>query len=138
MKWGNCNFDDLKKFQAELEKLDMHQVAIDSVNEAVGKINRRVKINTPRVTGTMRKHWKQEVEDRKDTVVGTIYNDATADGAPYPLYVEYGHRIVRGGKTLGYAPPQYILTKEMAKIENGELEKIIKKHVMKKIGDTFE
>ena len=68
------------------------------------KVVREVKRKTKVVTGNMRRRWFSHVEKRGRDVNIIISNDA--DYAPY---VNNGHRIVRGGRTVGMAAGKHML-----------------------------
>jgi len=66
------------------------------------------KMLTPVKTGTMRRAWKLKVEDKKAQL---------SNPTEYAVYVNDGHRIVRGGKTVGYVSPQHMLEKALDQAE---------------------
>lgn len=49
--------------------------------------------------GTLRKSWhREDVQKKGGAYESTLYNNAVSDkGAPYPLYVNYGHRVGKDG-----------------------------------------
>ena len=62
----------------------------------------------------MRRSWRSPpaVKSKGGGVTKTMVN--TAD---YSSFVNYGHRIVQGGKTKGFVKGQYILEKAINKVE---------------------
>jgi hypothetical protein len=68
------------------------------------KIVREVKRGTNVVSGNLRRRWFSHVEKRSQDTNIIISNDA--DYAPY---VNNGHRIVRGGRTVGMAAGKHML-----------------------------
>lgn len=60
------------------------------------KVIREIKRLTPTITGNLKKRWFFRVEERNGEVAIWVSNDAE-----YAAPVNYGHRIVRGGKTVG-------------------------------------
>lgn len=68
------------------------------------KIVREVKRGTNVVSGNLRRRWFSHVEKRSQDTNIIISNDA--DYAPY---VNNGHRIVRGGCTVGMAAGKHML-----------------------------
>ena len=72
------------------------------------KVEREIKRLTPVQSGNLRRRWFSEVSRKTNDVAITISNDA--DYAPH---VNYGHRVVRGGKTVGHVEGQHMLEKGM-------------------------
>lgn len=70
------------------------------------KVVREVKRETKVVTGNLRRRWDSRVEKEDDGVNIIIENDAE-----YAEPVNNGHRIVRGGKTIGYVEGRHMLEK---------------------------
>lgn len=70
------------------------------------KIIREVKRLTPHITGNLKRRWFFRVEVRDGEVVIWVSNDAE-----YAAPVNYGHRIVRGGKTVGKTQGKMMLEK---------------------------
>ena len=80
------------------------------------KIVREVKRKTKVVTGNLRRRFFFRVEKRgKDTVI-VISNDADYAGP-----VNNGHRIVRGGKTIGMFKGRHMLENGMETYNNAYL-----------------
>lgn len=61
------------------------------VREQAKKVKANVKVDTPKVTGNLRKAWKHSVSSRKGKVNGNVYNNA-----PHAHLVEDGHFNVDG------------------------------------------
>lgn len=68
------------------------------------KIIREIKMLTKVITGNLRRRWFFTVEVRDGEIVIWISNDAE-----YAAPVNYGHRIVRGGKTVGKTQGKFML-----------------------------
>lgn len=68
------------------------------------KIIREIKRLTPHITGNLKKRWFFEVEIRDGEMVIWVSNDAE-----YAAPVNYGHRVVRGGKTVGKTNGKHML-----------------------------
>lgn len=77
------------------------------------KIVREVKRETKVVTGNLRRRWDSRVEGRSDGADIIIENDAE-----YAEPVNNGHRVVRGGKTVGYAEGRHMLEKGISAYQN--------------------
>lgn len=63
-----------------------------------------IKPLTPVITGLLRRRWTVKVDREGDQVVIWILNNTH-----YAAAVNYGHRIVRGGKTYGKTKGKYML-----------------------------
>lgn len=70
------------------------------------KIIREIKRLTPHITGNLKRRWFFRVEVQDGELVIWVSNDAE-----YAAPVNYGHRIVRGGKTVGKTTGKHMLEK---------------------------
>ncbi len=70
------------------------------------KIIREIKRLTPHITGNLKRRWFFRVEVRDGELVIWVSNDAE-----YAAPVNYGHRIARGGKTVGKTQGKMMLEK---------------------------
>lgn len=68
------------------------------------KIIREIKRLTPHITGNLKRRWFFQVEVRDGEVVIWASNDAE-----YAAPVNDGHRVVRGGKTVGKTTGKHML-----------------------------
>lgn len=68
------------------------------------KIIREIKRLTPHISGNLKRRWFFKIEERDGELVIWISNDAE-----YAAPVNYGHRIVRGGKTVGKVQGRFML-----------------------------
>lgn len=76
----------------------------DEANLIIGEV-RKEKYKNP--TGTLKNAWGKETTG---PLQRTIFNNTE-----YVNHVEYGHRIVRNGKTVGFVRGKYTLYKAMKK-----------------------
>lgn len=98
------NFDDLQKifekglnaWQSEIFEKEAKQIGL----RAAGEIKRL----TPVDTGLLRRRWTVKVVQVSGAVEIWIINNTH-----YAAAVNYGHRIVRGGKTYGKTKGAYML-----------------------------
>lgn len=67
------------------------------------KLVREAKRQTRADTGNLRRHWFFRVEESGGVRIWAL-NDAE-----YAAYVNNGHRIVRGGRTVGFVPGKHML-----------------------------
>lgn len=77
------------------------------------KIVREVKRETKVVSGNLRRRWDSRVEGRSDGADIIVENDAE-----YAEPVNNGHRVVRGGRTVGYAEGRHMLETGIATYQN--------------------
>ncbi len=78
-------------FEQEAKKIGMNAIGV-------------IKPLTPVDTGLLRRRWATKVEKENGQVVIWILNNTH-----YAAAVNYGHRIVRGGKTYGKTKGRYML-----------------------------
>ncbi|MFM9413338.1 HK97 gp10 family phage protein [Peptococcus simiae] len=77
----------------------------------VGK-DRRVR-GVPIEGGTLKGNWQQKPARH----TGTVYKSVIFNNTPYAIFVEKGHRIVRGGRTIGWVPGQFMLESSLKEVE---------------------
>lgn len=77
------------------------------------KCVREVKRNTPHITGNLKRRWRSRTQRQDGDLQAIIENDAE-----YAPYVNNGHRIVRGGKTVGYQEGRHMLEQGIASYQN--------------------
>ena len=88
------------------------------------KLVREAKRQTRVDTGNLQRHWFFRVEE-SGCVRIWVLNDAE-----YAAYVNNGHRIVRGGHTVGFVPGKHML-------ENA-VEEYREKHMKQDVEDMLE
>ena len=97
--------DLTKRLRKENFEAVMKKTADTVAAEAFGRIVKA----TPVDTGQLRRSWTlQPAVKTKSGYSATIRTSLF-----YSIYVEYGHRIMRNGKQIGYAPPKYFLRDAM-------------------------
>lgn len=146
------NKAEIEKFRKELKSMfeDITDIDIKVLNRSVNEGVRVAKENTPvsaggnivdfitkdgvhvnfttkssRVGGFMRKSW------RSAPAVKAKIGGATkslVNSADYSEFVNYGHRIVQGGKEKGWVPGQFILEKAIS-----HTEKVMKREFEKEV-----
>lgn len=135
----SANTKDLDAWRKKLEKLCNGGMAPFYEKQAIkGALltQRNVVKTTPVDTGFMRKSWgvDKNVKQEGNTYSTRIFNNARGEaskaypyGAPYPYYIENGHRIInKKGDTIGYMQGKKILKKAKEKAA-GQLAKTAKK-----------
>lgn len=97
--------DLTKRLRKENFEAVMKKTADTVAAEAFGRIVKA----TPVDTGQLRRSWT--LQPAFKTKSG--YSATIGTSLFYSIYVEYGHRIMRNGKQIGYAPPKYFLRDAM-------------------------
>lgn len=97
--------DLTKRLRKENFEAVMKKTADTVAAEAFGRIVKA----TPVDTGQLRRSWT--LQPGVKTKSG--YSATIGTSLFYSIYVEYGHRIMRNGKQIGYAPPKYFLRDAM-------------------------
>lgn len=104
------NFDEFIKKLEYLEE-DIKKVGRQVVNRAINEgmavtIKATPKNKNPRIIGgTLQKGWMLKPAQKTSTGwKGEFYNNVE-----YGLYVNFGHRLVIKGKTVGYVPGKFFL-----------------------------
>ena len=131
-KGGKCEYDDVTRFQANLERLqgrELDALVRRICNKIAETLVSDVKKNTPVVTGNLRRSWQQSAVTKSGAHWAvTVYN--TAD---YAIYVEYGHRT-RNHKS--WVEGQFMLTNAKKRLDR-KARIIIAEEVKKKLGEMF-
>lgn len=131
-KGGKCEYDDVTRFQANLERFqgrELDALARRICDKIAETLVGDAKKKTPVVTGNLRRSWKQSAVTKSGahwTV--TVYN--TAD---YAIYVEYGHRTRDHKK---WVEGRFMLTNAKKRIDK-KARIIISEEVKKKLGEMF-
>lgn len=128
----------IDQFRKELTAMfgDIQEIDTRVLNRAVNKGLKRVKNNSPVITGFFRKSWSSApaVKSKSGKVTKTLANKAE-----YASYVNYGHRTVdKDGNTTGYVRSKlgdHLLEKAVNEISmdlisefRKEVEAVQKKH----------
>ena len=88
------------------------------------KLVREAKRQTRVDTGNLQRHWFFRVEESGGVRIWVL-NDAE-----YAAYVNNGHRIVRGGHTVGFVPGKHMLV--------NAVEEYREKHMKQDVEDMLE
>ncbi len=84
-------------------------IAMKAAGKMGQKCVREIKRNTPVISGNLRRRWRSRMEKGSNDIKIHLENDVD-----YASYVNDGHRVVRGGKTVGYAEGKHMLEKGVA------------------------
>lgn len=102
----------LQKLTKRLNKRAMSDVMRKTANTVAAEAFGRIVEATPvrkKNGGTLKRSWT--IKPAEKTKTG--YSAQIGTNLYYSIYVEYGHRIVRNGVQIGYAPPKYFLRDAM-------------------------
>ena len=120
----------LEELKAKLERFpEKREDFIKGIYRLYEQYRAQVITDSPVATGKLRRSWYAKLgEDRKYH----LYNTAKSrKSAPYPYYVNYGHRIVaRGGKLRGYYDGQKFMEKAIEKT-NPVFQELFRRYVIR-------
>ena len=121
----------LKDYRNSLGKFKRvtDEIFMEATYEVATRVFRAPVKNTPVDTGFLRESWN--IDDIKKK--GSVYEIEISNDVEYASYVEYGHRIVRGGNTLGWKDGVFMLT-----ISEKNLEKVMDKIFQRKFEKRFK
>jgi hypothetical protein len=127
-------FSEMKLIKQNLIELNKasHAIHLKVAKRIAQLAIRKVKKMTPvGETGDLRNNWKFHIVKKGDTYTMLIYNQIE-----YASFVEKGHRIVIGGKTIGWVEGRFML-----KLTEDEMNRIApnmwKKEVEKEMKRIF-
>lgn len=100
-------FQNFDNFMQKLKALDADcdKAARNVVNRMVNEGMDETTKETPVDTGYLRENWQSRPARKQ----GNGYSGSYSNNVFYGLYVNYGHRLVRNGKTIGYVPGFFML-----------------------------
>lgn len=159
--WGKCDFRQLKKLQADiqrLEKVSFEKFCQDVAKELAARLLAKVIKRTPRgkykkgsgmIGGTLIRGWTAKTEDEAKaggtpgvkeyvealtiTKTGNVYQIEIINPVEYAPYVEFGHRTRDHKK---WVEGRFMLT-----ISEGELDRqapgIVEKKLLKYLGEVM-
>lgn len=123
-------FKGLTEFQEDLLKVatqtlpkETTKVMRDIGNRATTHVRREARAKVKRKTGKYYKKIKRGVvfKDNSGAIVTRVINSA-----PHAHLIEYGHDIVRGSKTIGYAPGKHIMQNGARNFESsGDFDRML-------------
>lgn len=107
--FGKFDTREFDNFVAEFENKANGEVIVREVEQVMTKTAgvalNKVKRKTPVDYGTLRRNWKAGNIKRSGKSMSVEISNNT-EHAPY---IENGHRIVRGGKTVGFQKGHFML-----------------------------
>lgn len=107
-------FSEIRLMQRQLVELSRR---LDDIHMRVAKrvaqlAIRKVKKMTPVDSGDLRQNWKYSVVKKGNTYHIQIYNHLE-----YAGFVEWGHRVVIAGQTVGWVEGRFMLKLTMAEMK---------------------
>lgn len=154
-KWGRANFEQLKRVQKKMEKLqkaDFDKFCEDAAKELAARLLAKVIKRTPVDDGVLRRGWTaqshREAESAfsESTKVGNFlkevrvnkfgdyYEIEIINPVNYASYVEFGHRTANHA---GWVNGRFMLTISEQELEN-QAPKILEKKLAKFLGGVFD
>lgn len=154
------NFNDLKKVQLNITKVQENQeeilrmavseiaqrvLALAKKNTPVGVYDQPVnfvtkegeevsfKPNTGKKGGTLRRGWTIGKIVRE----GKNYKIEVRNNTDYAHFVEYGHRLVSNGVTVGWVEGKFMMTIAEKEVEK-QMERIVKRIVNRQLKGIFK
>lgn len=130
----NIDIRSLEKLRDSLSKSEklINRVLIDICNEVAGRMFKATVKDTPVDTGWLRENWY--IGPIKKVSGG--YQVEIINPVEYAVYVEYGHRIVINGVTIGWQNGVFMLTIAEMEVKD-RIDKIIERRIDKILKDTF-
>lgn len=137
----HVDLKDLKSFAKFLNSgVDAKEIIRKSVNELGQKHLANIIKRTPVDTGALRGSWTTEVREIADGYEVTILipKPKESEGSQanvktayiYAPYVNYGHRIVKNKKTIGFVEGSFFIQRAEAQTAKS-IEKVVAKHLRK-------
>lgn len=122
---------DMSQFDAAMDKINRErpQIIKACISDITMQVMRAVSKITPVDTGDLRLGWF--VSDYR--VAGNVYEVEISNVESYAVYVEYGHRIVSKGITIGWKDGVFMLTIAMDAVDR-RVERIIARRLSKIFG----
>ena len=103
--------DGMDSWIKKLEKMreDFPKQTETFLRKKANEVIKETKRLTPVDTGTLRNAWQRENNGKFKQVVFNVTS--------YANHIEWGHRIVRGKKTVGFVKGRYMLHKGISRVK---------------------
>jgi surface antigen len=130
--FGKFDTRDFDAFVSEFENKIQGQAIVTEIEGALtktaGTALNKVKKKTPVDKGTLRKNWQaSNAKHFGGVFLIDIYNNTE-----YAPFIENGHRIVRGGRTVGYQPGVFMLRDAIKEVDDN-WDKLVGKRFLKAV-----
>lgn len=116
--FGKFDTQDFDRFVNEFENKVKGKLIVEAVENAMTDTAKTtvnlVKQKTPVDKGILRRKWKAS----NTKYFGGVFLIDIYNNMDYASHVEYGHRIVRGGKTVGYQTGEFMLRDTIREVDN--------------------
>lgn len=153
-RWGNVDFQQLKRLQKKMEKLqsgDFDKFCEEAAKELAARLLGKVIRRTPVDDGVLRRGWTVQTEAEAQaggnpknvkayaeslivTKVGSMYEIEVINPVNYASYVEFGHRTANHA---GWVNGRFMLTISEQELD-AQAPKILEKKLMKFLGGVFD
>lgn len=153
-RWGNVDFQQLKRLQKKMEKLqsgDFDKFCEEAAKELAARLLGKVIRRTPVDDGVLRRGWTVQTESQAQaggnpknvqayaeslnvTKVGSTYEIEVINPVNYASYVEFGHRTANHA---GWVNGRFMLTISEQELD-AQAPKILEKKLMKFLGGVFD
>ena len=142
VRWGKCDFKQLKKLQKRLERLekaDLDAFSRQMVGQLAARMLAKVIKRTPvgvyppgsgKTGGILRRGWTVGPVIKK----GDMYEIEIINPVYYAAYVEFGHRTADHS---GWVPGRFMMTISEQELER-DAPKIIEKALVKRLQEVFD
>lgn len=145
-KFGKFSFDDMKKLQKQLNKLEkdyseifMEQCAKELAARLLGILIKNTlpgqyPVSSGKKGGTLRRGWTaQQMKGFDVKQEGDLYTIEIVNPVEYASYVEYGHRTANHK---GWVPGKFVMTRAEAEIQalapkvlESKIKKFLEEHM---------
>lgn len=125
----------LEKFSKDLENLikDQDRILTEALNEVALRLYRLVVKDTPVDTSWLQQGWYIGAVKKR----GSEYYVELTNAVEYAEYIEYGHRLVVNGVTIGWVDGVFMMTINEEKVQR-VMDKIIKRRIDKELGKVIK
>lgn len=110
------DLDELAKLFDDTAAVWKNEILLKHCRQMGAGLVRHIKQKTPVITGNLRRNWHEKVEQTGEDVIIWAVNNVE-----YAPWVNDGHRIKRGGKTVGKTKGNHMLEKGFDEYKQYEL-----------------
>lgn len=129
-KGGKCEYDDVMRFKANLERFqgrELDALARRICNTIAKELVSDVKKLTPPGSGHLKKRWQQSAARKK----GNHWEVNVYNTAPYAIYVEVGHLTCKPGVKQRWVPGYWKESKEFVYVPGAKTGMLLKQQWVK-------
>lgn len=128
----SIDFEGLSEFQEDLLEVAQKKLPKESF-KMMRKAGNKLTTHVKREAKSAVDHTSGTGNYYRGIKRGKVFKDAEGkivvraiNSAPHAHLLEYGHRIVRGGKEIGFAPGRLVMSAAAKNFDNsGDLEKVV-------------